>query len=440
MTKFDVLKKHYGHTSFRPAQEALIDALLSERDVLGIMPTGAGKSICYQIPAMMLSGVTIVVSPLISLMKDQVAQLRQADLPVAYLNSSLTVAQSQEALRRANQGRYKIIYVAPERLTSESFIDFAQETDISLIAVDEAHCVSQWGQDFRPGYLRISNFVDALPKRPIIGAFTATATTAVKRDIIRLLKLNEPLNLTTGFDRPNLYFEVATPKDKLSYLYELIGSRKGACGIIYCSTRKIVESVCSKIERLGISVTRYHAGLDSAERQRNQDDFISGKADIIVATNAFGMGIDKPNVRFVIHYNMPKNMESYYQEAGRAGRDGNPSECILLFSEDDIKTAEYFMKSSEKNKDLTEKERRIVGRRDIESLEKMVRYCEMESCLRVYMLRYFGEKMKGTCQNCSNCNRPAWWQIWRRNKYSRQNEQLVQQEPTRMTVLGIEIR
>ena len=415
-SKFDVLKTHYGYTSFRPAQETIIDALLSQRDVLGIMPTGAGKSICYQIPALMLSGITIVISPLISLMIDQVAQLKQANLPVAYLNSSLSTAQSQEALRRASQGRYKIIYVAPERLTTESFINFAQEVDISLLAVDEAHCVSQWGQDFRPAYLRISDFIELLSKRPIVGAFTATATTAVKRDITRLLKLNDPLNLTTGFDRPNLYFEVAKPEDKLSFLYEFIGARKEMCGIVYCSTRKVVESVCLKIKLSGISVTRYHAGLDSVERQQNQDDFISGKANIIVATNAFGMGIDKPNVRYVIHYNMPKNMESYYQEAGRAGRDGNPSECILLFSDDDIKTAEYFMRGSEKNKDLTEKERQVVSRREIESLEKMVRYCETESCLRTYMLRYFGEKMKGVCQNCSNCNRPTLWQLLRKKK------------------------
>jgi ATP-dependent DNA helicase RecQ len=293
-------------------------------------------------------------------------------------------------------------------------MEFAQETTISLIAVDEAHCVSQWGQDFRPSYLRISKFTDFLPIRPIIGAFTATATTSVKRDILRLLKLNNPLSLTTGFDRPNLYFEVATPEDKTSYLYELIGSRIGLCGIIYCSTRKSVESVCTRLKRLGISATRYHAGLNADERRQNQDDFINGNIDIIVATNAFGMGIDKPNVRYVIHYNMPKNIENYYQEAGRAGRDGNPSECIMMFSDDDIKTAEYFIKGRAKNKELTDREREIVKRRDVESLEKMVRYCEMDGCLRSYMLRYFGEKMKQGCKNCSNCKRPFWWQMWKR--------------------------
>ena len=414
MTKFDILIKYYGHTSFRGAQADFIDALLSGRDVLGIMPTGAGKSICYQIPAMMLPGITIVVSPLISLMKDQVAQLKIAGLPVAYINSSLTVSQYEEVLRRANNNRYKIIYVAPERLKSESFITFAQETKISLLAVDEAHCVSQWGQDFRPSYLSISEFVNQLPIRPTIGAFTATATTAVKNDIIRLLKLNNPLYLTTGFDRPNLYFEVVTPEDKFAYLNELVCNRIGLCGIIYCSTRKTVETAYKKLKHQGISVTYYHAGLDDRERHINQDDFISGKADVIVATNAFGMGIDKSNVRYVIHYNMPKNIESYYQEAGRAGRDGNPSDCILLFSDEDIKTAEHFIKSSVKNKALSEREKQIVTHRDIESLEKMVRYCEIEGCLRLYMLRYFGEKKKQNCKNCSNCNRPLWWQLWKR--------------------------
>ena len=416
MTKFDILKQYYGYSSFRGAQEKFIDTLMSGRDVLGVMPTGAGKSICYQIPAMLFAGITIVVSPLISLMKDQVAQLKQAGIPVAFMNSSLTPAQYQEALRRAEQGRYKIIYVAPERLTTDAFIDFAQGTSISLLAVDEAHCVSQWGQDFRPSYLKIARFVAALDERPVLGAFTATATDAVKKDIVRLLGLDDPLSLTTGFDRPNLYFEVATPKDKAVYMHELIGKRRGLCGVVYCSTRKAVEAVCTAIQRRGISATRYHAGLEDHERRQNQDDFISGKADVIVATNAFGMGIDKPNVRYVIHYNMPKNMESYYQEAGRAGRDGKPSECIMLFSKEDIKTAEFFIQSSEKNEELSDRERRIVSRRDAESLEKMTRYCEIDSCLRSYMLRYFGEKMKGKCRNCSNCNRPSWWQLWRIKK------------------------
>ena len=414
MTKYEVLKQYYGYTNFRPAQETFIDALLAKQDVLGIMPTGAGKSICYQIPSIMLDGITIVVSPLISLMKDQVAQLKQIGIPAAYINSSLTTKQYQEVLRRANIGMYKIIYVAPERLSSETFITFAKESTISMVAVDEAHCVSQWGQDFRPSYLKIAAFIDILPKRPIIGAFTATATTPVKRDIIRLLKLNNPLSLTTGFDRPNLHFEVRTPEDKFAYLYTLVGNRKGLCGIIYCSTRKTVETVCTKLKRLDNTITQYHAGLETAERQKNQDDFISGKANIIVATNAFGMGIDKPNVRYVIHYNMPKNLESYYQEAGRAGRDGNPSECILLFSDDDISTAEYFINGNEKNKDLSERDRRIVNRRDIESLEKMVRYCEIQGCLRAYMLRYFGEKSTSNCRNCSNCNRSPWWKVWKK--------------------------
>ena len=423
MTKYDVLRQYFGYTAFRNAQETLIDALLSGRDVLGVMPTGAGKSVCYQVPAMMMSGITIVVSPLISLMKDQVAQLKNAGIPAAYINSSLTPAQYREVLRRAELGRYKIIYVAPERLMTDVFTEFAQRAEVSLLAVDEAHCVSQWGQDFRPSYLKIAGFISTLgdqqmPRmhstenkqiktrgRPVVGAFTATATAVVKKDIVRYLGLNNPLNLTTGFDRPNLYFGVARPKDKTGCLYELLEKRRGQCGIVYCSTRKTVEAVCLTIQRFGFTAMRYHAGLDDAERRANQDDFISGKADVVVATNAFGMGIDKPNVRFVIHYNMPKNMESYYQEAGRAGRDGNPSDCILLFSKDDIKTAEFFNRSSEKNEELSERERRIARRRDDESLEKMTRYCEINSCIRSYMLRYFGEKMKGKCRNCSGCRK-----------------------------------
>ena len=405
MNKFDVLREYFGHTAFRPAQETLIDALLSGRDVLGVMPTGAGKSLCYQIPAMMLGGITLVVSPLISLMKDQVAQLKQMGIPAAFFNSSLTADQLREALRRAEGGRYKIIYVAPERLGTESFLAFALQRQVALVAVDEAHCVSQWGQDFRPSYLKIMAFIEALPIRPAVGAFTATATAEVKKDIVRLLGLRDPVSLTTGFDRPNLYFEVVKPKNKAAYFLEYIANSGGKCGIVYCATRKTVDSVCAELQRRGVAAARYHAGLEDVERRRSQEDFIQGRAAVMVATNAFGMGIDKPDVRFVLHYNMPKNMESYYQEAGRAGRDGEPSDCILMFSNDDIKTAEFLIQSSGNNEELTERERRVTHRRDVERLDKITRYCEIDSCLREYMLRYFGEKRRKKCGNCSNCKR-----------------------------------
>ena len=399
--------KYFGYTAFRSSQERLIDALLSHRDVMGVMPTGAGKSICYQIPAIMLDGVTLVVSPLISLMKDQVAQLKRAGMPAAFINSSLTAAQYREVLRRAEDGRYKIIYVAPERLGTEAFLSFAMQTGIALVAVDEAHCVSQWGQDFRPSYLKIAGFVGSLPSRPVVGAFTATATAEVKNDIVMLLGLDDPLSLTTGFDRPNLYFEVAKPGNKSSYFLDLMARHSGECGIVYCATRKTVDTVCADLRRRGISAGRYHAGLDDEERRNNQEDFIQDRVTVMIATNAFGMGIDKPNVRYVIHYNMPKNMESYYQEAGRAGRDGSPSECILLFSNDDIKTAEFLIRDSEKSTDLSERERRLLARRDIERLDKMIRYCEIESCLRAYILKYFGENQKGRCGNCSICRQES---------------------------------
>jgi len=403
MNKLEALNKYFGHASFRPAQEALIDALLSGRDVLGVMPTGAGKSVCYQIPALMLDGLSLVVSPLISLMKDQVAQLKQAGIPGAYINSSLSARQYLEVLRRAALGRYKIIYVAPERLETEEFLRFAMDTKISLIAVDEAHCVSQWGQDFRPSYLNIAGFVNRLRNRPVVGAFTATATAEVKSDMTRLLMLRDPLSLTTGFDRPNLYFQVARPKYKPAYFRELIVRRSGSRGIVYCATRKTVDMLFAELQRMGVAAARYHAGMEDDERRQSQDDFINDRVIVMVATNAFGMGIDKPDVRFVIHYNMTKNLESYYQEAGRAGRDGKPSDCILLFSEDDIRIAEYFINNSEKNGELTERERRILFRRDMERLDKMTGYCETGGCLREYLLRYFGEKYSGRCGNCGNC-------------------------------------
>jgi len=377
--------------------------------VLGVMPTGAGKSICFQIPALLLPGVTIVISPLISLMKDQVSQLRLGEIPAAFINSSLTTGQYREVLRRVGNGLYKIIYVAPERLGTEDFQRFALETPISLIAVDEAHCVSQWGQDFRPSYLKISAFVEKLKNRPIIGAFTATATTDVKSDIIQFLRLNDPVSLTTGFDRPNLYFGVEKPKNKSKYFHEIIAERSGTCGIVYCATRRAVDKVCAELRRRGISAGRYHAGLEDIERRVNQDNFIQNRISVMVATNAFGMGIDKPDVRYVVHYNMPKNLENYYQEAGRAGRDRNPSECILLFSEEDIKTAEFLIQDSGRNEALSEKEQRKVHRQDVKRLDSMIRYCEIEGCLRSYILNYFGEKQKSKCGNCSNCLKPGFW-------------------------------
>ena len=405
MTKHDALFRYFGHSAFRPAQETLIDTVLSGRDVLGVMPTGAGKSICFQIPALLFKGATLVVSPLISLMKDQVAQLRQGGIPAAFINSSLTAEQYREVLRRVGEGRYKIIYVAPERLETADFLRFAIETPIALVAVDEAHCVSQWGQDFRPSYLKIARFIEKLSARPVVGAYTATATKTVKRDIIQLLGLRDPLSLTTGFDRPNSYFEVDKPENKSKYFHELIGRRGDMCGVVYCATRKTVDNICAELRRRGIAASRYHAGLEDEERKRNQEDFIQNRITVMVATNAFGMGIDKPDVRYVIHYNMPKNLESYYQEAGRAGRDGKPSECILLFANDDIKTAEYFIKDAGNNDELSEREKRSVRRHEVIRLDKMIRYCEIDGCLRSYILRYFGEKQKGKCGNCGNCNR-----------------------------------
>ena len=401
--KFDVLKEYFGYDSFRAGQEELVDALLSGRDVVGIMPTGAGKSLCYQVPALMKSGVTLVISPLISLMKDQVSALIQQGVRAAYLNQSLNAAQYRKALSNASQGMYKIIYVAPERLESQSFIAYAQGADISMIAVDEAHCVSQWGQDFRKSYLNISRFIDGLPRRPIVGAFTATATGEVREDIIRLLQLQDPFVVTTGFDRPNLFFSVIHPKNKPAELLKLMKERKGQSGIIYCSTRKKVEEVCDTLNSSGISATRYHAGLPSEERVKNQDDFVYDRKQIMVATNAFGMGIDKSDVRFVIHYNMPKNLESYYQEAGRAGRDGEDADCILLYSKADVATCRYFIDNIEDNPDLPPEQNEAFKKKEEERLKHMTFYSMTSDCLRKFMLRYFGEKHTGACGKCSNC-------------------------------------
>ncbi len=403
MYKHEILKRYFGYDSFRTGQEALVDALLGGRNVLGIMPTGAGKSLCYQIPALMMSGITLVISPLISLMKDQVNALVQQGVSAAYLNRSLTESQYAKALKNAANGRYKIIYVAPERLESVSFMNMCRAVKISMVAVDEAHCVSQWGQDFRPGYLNIRKFITKLHYRPVIGAFTATATEEVKADIIRLLGLNNPIAVTTGFDRPNLYFSVLRPKSKPNELLKLLKERRGKSGIVYCSTRKKVEEVCDMLNARGVSATRYHAGLEDTERIKNQDDFVYDRKQVMVATNAFGMGIDKSNVGFVIHYNMPKNLESYYQEAGRAGRDGTEADCILLYSKSDVMTCRYFIENIEYNPDLTAEQNAAFRQKEEERLKYMTFYCTTSDCLRGFMLRYFGDDYKTSCGKCSNC-------------------------------------
>lgn len=401
--KLSVLKEYFGHDSFREGQDRITDSLLGGRDVLGIMPTGAGKSICYQVPALMFDGITIVVSPLISLMKDQVSALVQSGVAAAYINSSLTHAQYLKVLQNTESGKYKIIYVAPERLCAPAFLGICRNLNISMVAVDEAHCVSQWGQDFRPSYLKIPDFIAALNSRPVVGAFTATATGAVRDDIKTLLRLVSPLVVTTGFDRPNLFFSVMQPKNKSIELMKLIKERKNESGIVYCSTRKAVEEVCELLQKNGFAATRYHAGLDENERRRNQDDFVYDRATIMVATNAFGMGIDKSNVSFVIHYNMPKNMESYYQEAGRAGRDGRSADCTLLYSAKDVRTNQFLINNSEPNPDLTEDEQEEVRRRDRERLKQMTFYCTTHKCLRKFILEYFGDKGPERCEKCSNC-------------------------------------
>lgn len=405
MDSHSILKQYFGYDSFRTGQKVLIDRILDGQDVLGIMPTGAGKSLCFQIPALMMDGITLVISPLISLMKDQVGSLNQAGIHAAYLNSSLTTAQYYKALEYARQGRYPIIYVAPERLLTEEFLRFALDgqVHIAMVAVDEAHCVSQWGQDFRPSYLKITEFISRLPRRPVISAFTATATKEVRDDIIDILQLRNPTVMTTGFDRSNLYFGVMTPKDRYAAIKSYLESHPGESGIIYCLTRKQVEDVCGRLIRDGFMVNRYHAGLSDGERKKNQDDFIYDRVSVMVATNAFGMGIDKSNVRFVLHYGMPKNLESYYQEAGRAGRDGEPAECILYYSSQDVITNQLFIDNNQDNQELDAATRAIVQERDRERLKKMTFYCFTHECLRDYILKYFGEYGSNYCGNCFNC-------------------------------------
>lgn len=403
MEKHQILKKYFGYDSFREGQEVLIDSILKGQDILGIMPTGAGKSICYQVPALMLSGITLVISPLISLMKDQVQTLNQAGIHAAYINSSLTETQIAKALKLAAQGQYKIIYVAPERLETYEFLQFAIQAEISMLTVDEAHCISQWGQDFRPSYLKIVQFIKKLPKRPVIGAFTATATETVKEDILCVLGLEEPKVLVTGFDRENLYFSVEKPKKKNDFILKYISVHTEDSGIIYCATRKNVDNVYELLIQEGISVTKYHAGLGGEERRGNQDDFIYDRKPVIVATNAFGMGIDKSNVRYVIHYNMPQSLENYYQEAGRAGRDGEAAECILLYSPQDVMINRFLLENKENDDESAKEELDVIRERDEERLKVMTYYSITSNCLRDYILRYFGEAGSRECGNCSNC-------------------------------------
>ncbi len=345
MNASDILKKYFGYDSFREGQEPIIQSILSGRDALAIMPTGAGKSLCYQVPALLLPGITLVISPLISLMQDQVKSLNEAGIHAAFINSSLTETQISKALDLASRGIYKIIYVAPERLESDRFMQFARNSKISMVTVDEAHCISQWGQDFRPSYLKIVEFIGRLPARPVVSAFTATATKEVKTDIECILKLDHPSVVVTGFDRENLYYSVehVAGKKKDAFVADYIRKHPDESGIIYCATRKNVDALYEMLFRSGVPVTSYHAGIDSNVRKKNQDDFIYDRAQVVVATNAFGMGIDKSNVRFVIHYNMPQSMENYYQEAGRAGRDGENSQCILLFSAQDVMIGKFLL-------------------------------------------------------------------------------------------------
>ncbi len=391
----EALKTYYGYDSFRSGQERLIGAILDGRDVLGIMPTGAGKSICYQIPALLLDGVTLVVSPLISLMKDQVDSLNAAGIEATYINSSLSARETSERMRDVAAGHYKLLYIAPERLESEQFRAMIRRLEVPLIAVDEAHCVSQWGHDFRPSYMTIVRLLQDIEPRPVMAAFTATATDVVKDDIAQRLKLRDPARVTTGYARSNLAMSVVRGADKREFVERYIREHSDQAGIIYASTRREVESVYSFVRGLGVPVGKYHAGLSEEERAETQEAFQRDDLQIIVATNAFGMGIDKSNVRYVIHNNMPKNLEAYYQEAGRAGRDGDPGECVLLFSAQDVVTQKFFIEQSE-----ADEERK---RNDYRLLNDMVQYSHTGDCLQLTIVRYFGEENGQVCGTCGNC-------------------------------------
>lgn len=391
-----ILQKFYGYEDFRPGQKKVVESLLNKNDTVVIMPTGAGKSICFQIPALLFEGVTLVISPLISLMKDQVDSLRQLGIAAVYINSSVSKAQLYKDLQDISAGFYKIIYIAPERLTSEYLPDSFKNLNISMVAVDEAHCLSQWGHDFRPSYRNILNFTNSLRIKPIISAFTATATPEVKTDIINLLGLKQPNVFVTGFDRPNLYFSVLRGEVKDKFVIDYVKKHQDEAGIIYVGTRKDVDALQVLLEIKGIKAGRYHAGMTDEERNQMQEDFLYDNLSVMVATNAFGMGIDKPNVRYVIHYNMPKNMEAYYQEAGRAGRDGLSGNCILLYSPQDTQLQKFLISKS------TESE--IRQQLEYKRLQSMVDYCHTPQCLRAFILHYFGEfDVEEHCDNCSNC-------------------------------------
>lgn len=398
------LKQYFGYDSLRTGQEELINGILAGHDALGIMPTGAGKSLCYQLPALMLKGITLVISPLISLMSDQVKALNQAGVHAAYINSSLTENQIRIALSYASQGRYKIIYVAPERLNTPRFLDFACNADISMLTVDEAHCISQWGQDFRPSYLEIAGFLTRLPRRPIVSTFTATATERVKNDIVASLGLNNPVTMVTGFDRPNLFFRVVTRRggsQKDNSIINYVKKHEDESGIIYCATKKNVDKLYTLLNEQGISAGRYHAGLSNDERKQNQEDFTYDRIRVMVATNAFGMGIDKSNVRYVLHYNMPQSLEYYYQEAGRAGRDGEEAECVLFFSKQDIMINKFLLQNKASAGDVASDMQKTAN--DRRKLQQMINYCETDKCLREFILSYFGDTTPCICNKCSNC-------------------------------------
>ncbi len=405
-----LLKKYFGSEKFRPGQEEAINAILSGRDVFAVMPTGSGKSLCYQLPALMVSGLTLVVSPLISLMKDQVESLNAKGIPAAYMNSSLSCYDMQIVRDGVKNRLYRLLYVSPERLSDKGFLRLAAVADISVVAVDEAHCISQWGPGFRPAYLKIARFISTLPRRPVVGAFTATATKRVKKDIIRLLELDSPKKVSTGYDRQNLYFSVIECENKYHKLAELVARLSGESGIIYCQTRNTVESVYDRLSAGGYSVCKYHAGMSENDRRKSQNDFISGKSGIMAATCAFGMGIDKPDISFIIHMSMPKDMESYYQEVGRAGRDGRRAVCILLYSPRDPELAHWMIENSDTSKELSARELKREKRLKLKRLSSMKAYCETGSCLRAYILRYFGERPHRKCKACSNCRGD--WEIW----------------------------
>lgn len=397
MKPTDVLQQYFGYTSFRPGQDAVIRSLLAGRDSLAIMPTGAGKSLCFQIPALLMDGVTVVISPLLSLMKDQVDALAAQHVAATYINSLCTFAELQERFRLLRQGRVKLVYVSPERLQNEFFTNFMRTVPVAMVVVDEAHCVSQWGHDFRPGYRLIKDWIASLPVRPVVGAFTATATEHVKNDMLTLLGLGRPEIFIGGFDRPNLYFRVVQTQHKTDFVISYLAAHKEDSGIIYTATRKETDKVYTALMKAGVKAGRYHAGLTDEERQQAQENFTYDRVQVMVATNAFGMGIDKSNVRFVIHYRMPKNMESYYQEAGRAGRDGAPGECILLFSRSDIMVQRFLIEVSVQDPVLQANELKLMNR--------MVAYCENKGCLRRNILSYFGETPAWSrCDTCGNCD------------------------------------